>query len=236
VQVGGAFGLSREFADRVVGALQYEQKLIMAAQDTMLFNIRTSFSKDKRDDVFDPQDGGFFLTSAEQVFVQHAKNFFRTTADARWYRPITRRMTFAVRIYGGSIRGESIPLPEKFFAGGASSVRGWGLQELGPGYAGVSGRFHPVGGKHKVEGSAELRWHLPKRMGAAAFIDFGNVGNTLSTYDFSIFAYTVGGGLRYNSPIGPIRLDVGFKVKDPFNSDFYGLRPYNIHFSLGQAF
>ncbi len=236
VQLGGALGLSREFADRVVGALQYEQKLIMATQDTMLFNIRASFLKDKRDDVFDPYEGAFFLTSAEQVFVQHAKNFFRATVDARWYRPITRRMTFAVRVFGGGIRGESVPTPEKFFAGGASSVRGWGLQELGPGYADVSGRFHPVGGKYKTEGSAELRWRLPKRMGAAAFLDFGNVGNDLSTYGFSEFAYTVGGGLRYNSPIGPIRIDVGFKVKDPFDSDFFGLRSYNIHFSLGQAF
>jgi|GEM_PF-1405960 len=236
-QVGGTLGLSREFAEQVVGALQYEQKLIRAGQDTLLFNIRASFLRDRRDNVFDPQAGAFFLTSAEQVFVQRAKNFFRVTADGRWYRQLTRRMTFAVRVFGGGIRGEIIPLHERFFAGGASSVRGWGLQELGRHYVDPSGRFRPEGGKYKAEGSAELRWRLPKRMGAAVFVDFGNIGNTLSIYDFSAFTYTVGGGLRYISPIGPIRIDVGYKAKDPFRSkEAYGLRRYGIHFSLGQAF
>ena len=236
--VGGALGLSREFAKHLVGGLQYEQKLIKADQDTMLFNVRSSLVRDTRSDIFDPRFGSFFIATVEQVFVQRSKNFLRITTEGRWYRPLSGRLTFAMRLFGGAIRlpsGGRIVSSERYFAGGSASLRGWGLQELGQSVDPV--RFIPRGGLYKAEGSAELRLRLPKRIGLAGFVDFGNLGDELEVYHFSNFAFAIGGGLRYNSPIGPVRFDLGYKAKDPFRSrENFGLSRYNLHFSLGQAF
>jgi outer membrane protein assembly factor BamA len=84
-----------------------------------------------------------------------------------------------------------------------------------------------------IEGSVELRFPLPvlEGLGAVLFVDFGNVFRSSSTYRLNELRYAVGPGLRYNTPVGPFRLDVGFVVDRRPGEDFG-----RVEFSIGQAF
>ena len=136
----------------------------------------------------------------------------------------------ASRVSGGMIvnlssEGE-IPNFERFFAGGLASVRGWSLDQLGP----KDRMGTPVGGKSKFEGSIEIRTRLGKYLGTAIFLDGGQVDPQFNAFDFGGFAWAVGGGIRYLSPVGPIRLDAGRRLTEDDTSR------WQYHFSIGQAF
>jgi outer membrane translocation and assembly module TamA len=82
-----------------------------------------------------------------------------------------------------------------------------------------------------IEGSVELRFPLFGDFGAVLFVDFGNVFLSSFTYRLGDLRYAVGPGLRYNTPVGPVRLDVGIIVDRRADEDFG-----RIEFSIGQAF
>jgi outer membrane translocation and assembly module TamA len=119
------------------------------------------------------------------------------------------------------------PLFERFFAGGEKSVRGYGRRRLGP----LSAANDPLGGLSLIEGSLELRRPIWRELSGAVFVDFGQV--SLRPFDVPIdnVQFSSGFGFSYATPIGPLRLDIGF----PFNPP-RGDRPWQIHFSVGAFF
>jgi outer membrane protein insertion porin family/translocation and assembly module TamA len=121
----------------------------------------------------------------------------------------------------------SVPLFERLFAGGSTSVRGYRRRELGP--LDVNG--NPVGGEALFETSAELRYPLFGNFRGVAFVDAGNVWRDTSEVELADLRYTPGLGVRYDTPIGPIRVDAGFKTRaeDPGPSVVF-------HLSVGNAF
>ena len=152
------------------------------------------------------------------------------TAEGRWYSGLPFRSVLATKVYGGLIvnlseEGE-VPNFERFFAGGLSSVRGWPFNQLGP----KDDMGEAVGGKSKFESSIELRTRLGKYLGTAIFLDVGQVDPQFSAFDLGQLKWAVGGGIRYLSPVGPIRLDAGRRLSDD-NTDLW-----QYHFSICQAF
>jgi outer membrane protein assembly factor BamA len=135
---------------------------------------------------------------------------------------------------------ELIPLPERFFAGGGTSLRGFALNQAGPRDAGTG---FPVGGQALLALNQEFRFpmHLPfigSKLGGAIFYDGGNVYSQLShvtlrykpptpvfdtpthcefncTNELNYFSHTVGFGVRYATPVGPIRVDLGYEINRP---------------------
>jgi outer membrane protein assembly complex protein YaeT len=158
-------------------------------------------------------------------------DFVKLVLEARHYFPLSERLLFATRLKLGSIEpyGESneVPFNVRFFAGGAGSVRGFELNRLGP----LNSEGDPIGGMSLIEGSIEFRFPLFGDLGAVLFLDFGNVFRQPFTYRLEDLRYAVGPGLRYNTPVGPIRLDVGVIVDRRRDEDFG-----RIEFSIGQAF
>jgi outer membrane protein insertion porin family len=129
---------------------------------------------------------------------------------------------------GGIHSGDStgfIPVEDRFYSGGSNSVRGWNRSELGPKRESST----PLGGKSIIEANLELRQHLFWRLSGVAFIDAGNVQRNSFEYKLNELAYAVGGGLRVETPIGPIRFDVGFPVWNEKRSPQFFI-------SVGQAF
>ena len=126
--------------------------------------------------------------------------------------------------YGESV---DIPLNERFYAGGPTSVRGFGYQMLGP----TDPDGDPLGGRFKIVGNIELRRTLFKIIGGALFVDVGNVWSRTDAFRLDDIRMAVGAGLRASSPLGIIRLDYGLNV-DPRNNEPNA----KIHLGMGQAF
>lgn len=187
---------------------------------------------DRTDDLLNPTRG--FVTSAtiEPVgdFLGGDYSFVRGVWEGRAYFPIVRKLLGAARLRLGAAQptngSDEIPLFERFFAGGLNSVRGYERRHVGP-FAGGD----PVGGRTLIETSAELRHPITQTIGGAVFLDGGQVSEHSLTFPFGHLRYGAGVGVRYNSPVGPLRLDLGFPLEPP-----RGDRPWQVHVSLGAAF
>jgi outer membrane protein assembly complex protein YaeT len=158
-------------------------------------------------------------------------SFVKLVLEARHYWPLSQQLLLATRLELGSIEpygaSSEVPFNVRFFAGGPGSVRGFQLNRLGP----LNADGDPIGGMSLIEGSAELRFPLFGDFGAVLFVDFGNVFASSFTYRLGDLRYAVGPGLRYNTPVGPLRLDLGVIVDRRPGEDFG-----RIEFSIGQAF
>lgn len=156
-------------------------------------------------------------------------HFFRPTFDFRKYKDLTNWLIFAFKIKMGSIFSYDndgiIPFEERFYSGGSSSIRGWGRFELGP--SDILNK--PIGGKSLLELNAEFRYPIYSIVSGVVFLDFGNVWKNELTYKFDDLRYSSGWGLRVDTPIGPIRLDLAIPV-------FEGAARLQYFISVGQAF
>ncbi len=130
----------------------------------------------------------------------------------------------AIQPMQGASNGD-VPIFRRFFSGGSTSVRGYGFQQVGPKDDG-----DPVGGLTLVEASLELRVPLFWRLGGVAFVDAGQVSRRRWSFDSPI-RFGAGPGLRLATPVGPVRVDVGFPLNPGRDDD-----PVRVYFSVGHAF
>ena len=129
----------------------------------------------------------------------------------------------------------NIPFAKRYFLGGSTSLRGWGRYEVSP----LSGSGLPLGGFSMFEGSIEARAPLFGQLSAVVFLDAGNVWADSWDLDLNDLRYAVGPGLRYQTPIGPIRMDFGYQLNPIPGLLIEGkpeTRRWRVHFSIGQAF
>lgn len=119
----------------------------------------------------------------------------------------------------GTNRFEDVPPSLRFFAGGDQSVRGYGYQTLSP----ENDNGVPVGGRYTIVGSAEYQYQFAQSWRAALFFDHGNAINDL----FDPLASGAGVGIRWISPLGPLRLDIAKGLNPEFGGE------WRVHFSMG---
>jgi outer membrane protein assembly factor BamA len=157
--------------------------------------------------------------------------FYRVTGEAKKYWPIGWETIFASRLklgFANAIGSESgLPLSERFYAGGQSSVRGYGRRRVGP----LSTANDPLGGLSLLEGSLEARRPLWGALGGALFVDFGQVSLRAFDVPADNLKFAAGLGLSYQTPVGPLRVDIGVPFSPP-----RGDRPWQVHFSVGAFF
>jgi outer membrane translocation and assembly module TamA len=135
---------------------------------------------------------------------------------------------------GQPIVVDEIPASERFFAGGDTTIRGFALDTVGAANT-ISETGFPRGGNAVLILNGELRVPVWKDIGAALFVDGGNVFERVTQFDFAELRGSAGFGLRYLSPIGPVRLDLGFKMdRRQFAGELESRAVF--HFSIGQAF
>jgi outer membrane protein assembly complex protein YaeT len=162
------------------------------------------------------------------------------SAEGRYFQALGSRAVVAIRARGGSIDSvgpeeELVPFFKRYFLGGATNLRGWGRYEVSP----LSGAGLPIGGNSFVNFSAELRFPVVGKIGAVAFLDGGNVWTNPWDFNLNDLRYDAGAGLRYNTPVGPVRLDAGWQLNPIPGLLVNGepqTRAMRIHFSIGQAF
>ncbi len=147
---------------------------------------------------------------------------------------------------GNSVLEEvrDLPASERFFAGGDTTVRGFALDRLGddashaaPGTEPtIDQNGFPKGGNALIVLNSEIRFPLWRDLGAVAFLDAGNVFDRVASLDLGRIRGGAGFGIRYRSPIGPIRVDLGFKLDRRRLANGERERLTALHVSIGQAF
>jgi outer membrane protein insertion porin family len=226
--------------------------LQIAPEEIPLFNAPTqvaflSFTwvRDRRDNAADPSRGSFntFDIDAASKAIGSAASFVRTTVQNSTYTHLGSTFVFArsTRIgleqpFAGSTDSD-IPLPERFFAGGGTTLRGFGLNQAGPRDP-VTG--FPIGGLGLLTFNQQLQFpmRLPlvgSRASGGIFYDAGNVFNTFSDITFRMaptapvlnaggaclynctnqlgyFSHTVGFEIRYHTPVGPVSIDLAYQL------------------------
>jgi outer membrane protein assembly complex protein YaeT len=165
-------------------------------------------------------------------------DYYELTTEGRYFYTFGRT-TAAVQARLGSIdafgdQEAGVPFFKRYFLGGATNLRGWGRFEVSP----LSGSGLAIGGASFLNFSTELRAPVWGNLGAVLFLDGGNVWTR--PWDFgSGLRYDVGPGLRYQTPIGPIRADIGYQLNPIPGLVVNGKvdeRRFRFHFSIGQAF
>ncbi len=230
-----------------------------------LSKVSTAIVRDTRADPLDPRNGNLLSVEAELAGrgigseVGFAKALFqgflyRQLPQGRVVLAIGARVGLAVGFPRNVVREDEsgnprvdsfgqplvdevddLPASERFFAGGDSTVRGFALDRLGTTETIDSDGF-PKGGNALIIVNAELRMPVWRDVGAVIFLDAGNVFARLSRFDVGEIRGSVGFGVRYRSPVGPIRVDLGFKLdRRRFANDVREPRTA-LHVSIGQAF
>ena len=214
-----------------------------------LSKLSFSLFRDTRDDALDP-NRGTFLSADNDVAARAAGSqvgFAKTFIGALTFHrlPWQRRAVLALAGRVGLAQGfartvadvviDDLPASERFFAGGDTTVRGFSLDRLGTEETITESGF-PRGGNGVVVINAELRVNVWRALGMVGFVDAGNVFPRASDVDLTALRSSAGFGLRYRSPVGPLRIDLGFNL-DP-RELVPGLleRRTVLHVSLGQAF
>jgi outer membrane protein insertion porin family len=130
---------------------------------------------------------------------------------------------------------KELPASERFYAGGDTTVRGFALDRLGTDETLDENGF-PTGGNGLLVMNVELRTPYWKGLGLVGFLDGGNVFKLASDIDLSEVRGAVGFGIRYRSPLGPLRVDLGFKLDPRLLANGSRERRSVLYVSLGQAF
>ena len=212
-----------------------------AEQHGTLTAIGFDAQRSTADNVLNARHGYQLVFHIEQAggFLPGTFNYWSVSGDARHYLPITSWLVWANRAQFGNIdplHGDpaNVPFAKKYFLGGATSIRGWGRYEVSPLSEGL-----PVGGDSMFAFSSEMRAPLSGKFGAVLFLDGGNVWAESWGIRFNDLLYAVGPGLRYQTPIGPVRFDFGYQLNRIPGLLVNGVeesRRWRVHFSIGQAF
>ncbi len=236
--VTGQAGFTHIFTDEISGRIfgtarhaRFEDE-VFGSRTFTSFGVLGGLVFDSRDNAGNAKEGYYAEVTAEPFYeIQYGNLASSFTAEGRAYYGFgeENRIVAAGRLKVGSFVGASIAetAPDKlFFAGGGGSVRGYAYRNIG-----VPVGNNVIGGRSLVEGSAELRVAVTNTIGLVGFVDAGDVGAD-SVPDFDDpFKIGVGGGLRYQTGLGPIRLDVGFPL-DPGPGDPTAA----FYVGIGQAF
>ena len=247
---GGALRLGREFNDYWKGGIAYRFENVTIsnpAEDagsgleaevgtTDLSSGEAYSVYDSRDNVFSPLKG-IYVRNTFQLFggpFAGDKDFLKYFGRVSFYVPALNKSVVELRLRGGIAEcfGDTskIPFYEKFYAGGASTIRGYQERKVGP----IDTGNNPVGGDRMVIANIEYTYPLADFLKAATFFDVGKVwGGEDSDVEKSGFKSSIGLGFRVNTPIGPVSVDYGWPLdKEPGEEGKEG----RFHFNVSRAF
>lgn len=248
---GGDLRLGKEISEYVRADLTYRYDRIEitnisedATDDLKREHGKNSISSmtfgltfDSRDNVFDPTKGNVLSGSLEDAggLFGGNKDFFKFFGRASHYFPLFRGSVLELRArvgladaYGDS---DKVPIYERFFAGGAYTIRGYDERKVGP-VDPVS--KDPLGGESMLIGNLEYLYPLFDFLKLAAFYDTGEVWSKFSDFGSGDLKSGMGLGVRIKTPIGPIKLDYGIPLDKESGEERKGSGKF--HFSVSHGF
>jgi len=232
---GGEFNISRELGhfSRIWSTVRYEKVDIfgidpeVAEQLRKLAGVRIrryvslSWERDTRDHIFEPAVGSLSQISAQFVGGPLGGDDHYVKAQASWnrYQRFFSPAVFASRIKIGLAEkhgpGEEVPPDDRFFAGGANTVRGLAERSLGP----EDSAGNPLGGKALFLFNLELRRKIWWRLGSSLFFDLGGIWDDPATAQFEQLSATTGLEAWISTPVGPVRVAHGIPLSKDLKPD-----------------
>ena len=214
-------------------------------ETTFLFNgqrttsrIGTTLIRDTRDNFLNPTKGWRHLVKLELGGLGGLK-FYRTNYELTYYRSIVGQLVGAFHSelnYADGYSDDVLPIFERYFMGGPNSLRGYTIRDIGP----KNGTGNPLGGKQSLLFNFELQYPITKSLRAFTFYDRGNVfgdGDNIRTtredINLADMRSSLGFGVRFISPFGPVGFAYGYKLdRDELDQNKMG----EFHFTAGSGF
>jgi len=199
---------------------------------------------DTRDSPFDPRVGHYYALEVQGYgnAIGSQAQFAKLYAQAFTFRRLGRRAVWAQAVRAGvaptfgttksdpASTGDpesGLPQSERFYAGGDTTLRGWGRDLVGP----LDNQGDPIGGEALFILNEELRFQIWRQLQGAVFVDVGNVYRLVSKFSLGDLRESAGAGLRFMTPIGPFRMEYSLILDRLSGED-----PGKFYISIGQAF
>jgi outer membrane protein insertion porin family len=250
---GGAvgFGVPVTETDSVILALRYEHtNLSLAANSppiyvdfvnkfgstTNSYSLSTGWSRDTRDSILFPSRGLLQSALLEWGLPVGDLSYYKLNYLIQWFTPLPANFVLMLRGdvgYGGGLGDKPLPFFKAYYAGGVGSVRGYETASLGP----QDRQGNTIGGRRKIIGNTELFFPLPgakandQSVRLSVFADAGQIYDNGSQPQFESFRYSVGVGVAWNSPVGPLKFSYGYPVNKKV-----GDRVQHFQFQVGTVF
>jgi len=195
-------------------------------------SLNASLVNDTRSPMLDPVRGRWLMLGGKlSGGFLGGLDFYRLETEARYFYPVSDHLVLAGRVGAGTVQGYngqvSIPPTDRFYLGGAGTVRGYSYYGLGP----QDSEGNPLGGNTMLLGNFEARLRVWKFIGVTAFLDSGGIWNDLEEVSSNEAGLGTGMGIRISTPFSPIRFDYGFA---PTWRD--GFKRGRFYFAIGQTF
>jgi len=217
---GVSYALTR---DKISNISEFASQEIRAEEGNSVTSaITPNLSYDSRDHFFAPTEGTKSSLAFKTAGLGGDTSFIKPEFSARWHYPLLKDPNWGgnyVVALGGSLGyGNSLPLFERYFIGGINSVRGFTERSIGP--RAPSGcdstgnnctGTEVVGGDKSAVLNAEVLFPIMEQYGLRG-VTFFDMGNAFNSFNFSEFRRSVGFGVRWLSPFGPIRVELGFPI------------------------
>ncbi len=229
-------------------------------EKVQISSLSISYLNESRDDPVNPRSG-FFLSGEALLatkFIGSDRQYFRILTQGQWYKQLFPSVVLATSLRIGAILPfannlpanieNPVPISERFFSGGSTTLRGLPQDLAGPllrdangqivlvdefGRPDPAGRPVPLGGNGLAIGNIELRFPVFWFISGAAFYDIGNVFRSITDVSQAGWSNAIGLGIRANTPVGPVRFDVGYNPQPPPTISF---SHWNLHFTIGHPF
>jgi outer membrane protein assembly complex protein YaeT len=188
----------------------------------------------------DPRQGYVVSGHVEKAgqWLRGTFDYTELSGEVRGYVPLGSRIVWASRVESGTLAGPNaalVPFHKRYFVGGSTSIRGWGRYQVSP----LTPDGQPIGGRTMMEVSTEARFGIRGKLGGVLFVDGGNVWRGPWEVQLNTLRWAAGPGIRYDTPIGPMRFDLGVQLNPIDGLVLEGnpeKRKWRVHFSIGQAF
>ena len=174
-------------------------------------SVTPSIVRDSRDNVFNPSEGSLNSFEIQLAGLGGDNRYYRAIGNTTWYFALPAEMTGFVRGrfgFGDGFGDNVLPASERFFLGGVTTIRGFEFRDIGP----KDDAGNPLGGTSFAQFNVEIGRSLGTVLRVVAFVDVGNVYGPDNDFDIGSVRRSAGLGIRIVTPIGPIRLDYGFKL------------------------
>lgn len=249
-RVGGDLRLGKQFSEYLSGDVTYRHEdikignfeegtsadLLAEEGKNTVSSLSFSLTRDARDNVFSPTKG-LILNGTTDVaggILGGDKDFLRLTGRIGYYIPLPLASVLEFRLRGGVVDAygdtDQVPIFERFFVGGARTIRGYDERSVGPLDPVTE---DPIGGEAIIVGNIEYTIPLVDFIKLAAFIDSGNVWADMNDIASGGFKSGTGVGLRVKTPVGPINLDYGYPLNDEPGEES---RSGKFYFSISRGF